>query len=299
MLVNKCMIADYNSSNLSRIKTGGKVAFFADVESETSLIRIINDAKRRDLPFYVIGAGSNVVLDDEYFSGIVVRLGRKYRSVEITDKYVLAGASVFMPTLGKKLATLGFDSFVYMSVIPGTIGGAVIMNAGITDNGVVSDRFYYADVLETSNMAIRRYFSDNMDFSYRSSCLKGTKNIVLKVAFELAYSQRNKIDEIISRIKRVKEMRKLKQPSIKRTFGSVFKSTKDHPAGWYLEQVGMKGMKIGGAMVANEHANWIVNTGNATSSDVKKLISIGCARVYEAYGVKLEREVIYLPQDIK
>ena len=186
-----------------------------------------------------------------------------------------------------------------MAVIPGTVGGAVRMNAGTTREGEIKDHFLSALVMDGLTGVIREYTKKDMQFEYRGSILSKSSSIIIQTTFVLPAAEETDPEGALNGVRSLLAARRAKQPKNQKNFGSTFKHPgAEYPAGWYLEKVGMKGMQKGGAMVAHEHANWIVNVDNATSGDVKHLIETGKQRVYEEFGVVLEREVVYLPEDI-
>jgi len=284
--------------DLTTYRIGGRAKYFLLAETANEVRDAVKWCKDEGLQWFLIGAGSNVLVDDEGFQGLVMKLGKKFSGVRVDhgNNIVTAGGAVRLPELGMRLAELGWEGFGYMCGIPGTVGGAVRMNAGTVD-GEIKENFISAKVITASGESV---MLDNtaMRFTYRDSMLVKERGIVLEAVFRLE----RKADPGVLKAKTevIISVRRSKQPIEPRNCGSVFKTpSTGKPAGWYLEQAGMKGMKIGGAMVAQEHANWIVNTGGATSRDIKELINIGQARVLEKFGVKLEREVIYFPEDIQ
>ena len=290
----------FDCSLLTRLRTGGSTAYFATVNSRSDLIQVTTFARDRSLPLFVIGAGSNVVISDEIFRGCVIKLSGEFRKIIFTDKKVTCGAGHSLIKLGLVLAKRGFSGYEYMAVIPGSVGGAVRMNAGTTKYGEIKDHFISATIMDPATGIIRKYTNEDMLFSYRGSSLLNSNRIILEASFELPRTGLYDSQFVFETIRRIQSERRKKQPRNPRTFGSVFKRPDSgQAAGWYLEKVGMKGLRVGGAMVPHEHANWIINTGGATSSDVRKLISIGQKRVLDEFGVVLEREVIYLPEDME
>ena len=296
------MKKNHSIKKLNRIMVGGRVSYFALVSSISDLKKVIHLSNEQRMPFYILGNGSNVLIDDEDFKGIVIKLSGRFKSVAFDSKNntVTTGAAFSLMELGNEIARRGYMGCAYMSVIPGTVGGAVRMNAGTHKEGEIKDHFLTACLFDPATCELSEYSKQTMMFAYRESILSKTNKIVVEVTFQPpeqreAYSQEaQKIasDLLASRL--------AKQPKNQRNFGSTFKHPNGpHSAGWYLERVGMKGFRAGDAMVAEEHANWIVNINNATSKDAKNLIDIGQKRVFEEYGVRLEREVVYLPQDIQ
>ena len=200
-----------------------------------------------------------------------------------------------MPALSSQCMSKGWGGFEFMCGIPGTMGGGVCINAGTSD-GEIKDHFISATVI-TPNGNVKVVGKDEVRFSHRHSMLANSRDIVLFVRFKLPYLDSS--ENIKGKIKKVIANRRAKQPKIKRNCGSVFKKPLGRkPAGWYIDQAGLKGLRIGDAMVAHEHANWILNLGNAKADQVKALISKIQDEVMKKFDVSLEREVIYVPEDI-
>lgn len=292
------MQKDISLKHFSKLHVGGKTKYFVHVTSSEQLFNVLRFANDNDLPWYIIGFGSNIIIDDATFNGVVIKLAEKFKKFCFSNKAVCCGAGVPLIKLGQLLAAKGFSGYEYMAVIPGTIGGAVLMNAGTTNHGVISDHFIRAFVLEPTTEKIIEYKKEDMNFDYRYTKLQNLNNIILDVEFRLDLESITSSKQIKSTISDIWKNRLAKQPKIRKNFGSVFKKPyKKKPAGWYLDQVCMKGLKIGDAGVPHEHANWIVNMGNATAKDVKAIIDIATQRVFDEFGIILEREVIYLPED--
>ena len=255
----------------------------------------LSQVKIKNLPWFLIGNGSNILVSDEGFPGVVIKLGGDFKKVVFDDDTVRAGGGVLLPALNRHCLSRGWGGFEFMCGIPGTIGGAVRMNAG-TKQGEIKDHFVSATVL-TPGGEIKQLLKKDLAFSHRHSMLVGSRDIVLSAMFAKPYIS-NKAD-IQKKIKEIIAARRQKQPRNKKNCGSVFKSPPGgKPAGWYIDQAGLKGFQVGDAMIAHEHANWIVNLGNATAKDVKAVISHIQNIVFQKFGIMLEREVIYVPEDI-
>lgn len=288
--------------NLNRIMIGGKSAYYALVSDLSNLKKILHFSEDQNIPYYVLGNGSNVLIDDEFFNGIVIQLAGDFSvmTFDCENNKVAAGAGSSLMQLGDEIAKRGYLGCTYMAVIPGTVGGAVRMNAGTHEEGEIKNHFLSAEVLEPGTGEVIQYSKEDMMFSYRRCALSQTRKIITRATFQLPQQKESFHNESQNIIRELLASRLAKQPKNERNFGSTFKHPKETcSAGWYLERVGMKGMRSGDAMVAEEHANWIINIKSAKSKDVKKLISLGQKRVFEEYGVQLEREVIYLPEDIE
>ena len=294
------IIKNYPLKERTTIKTGGYTRYFANASTIAEVQELLFFARESQLPFLTIGNGSNVLFSDEDFRGVVICLSGSLREITFDDdgRTVTAGAGASLMRLGNEIARRGILGCAYMAVIPGTVGGAVRINAGTLEEGDIKDHFLSALVLNPETGVISELGRDFMEFAYRESVLSRSHKIILQATFKLPQQENPFIEKAQKIVSDLLAVRKAKQPANQKNFGSTFKRPiPGNPPGWYLERVGMKGVRVGGAMVAEEHANWILNVDNATSSDVKKLIAIGQKRVFEEYGIHLRREVIYLPED--
>jgi UDP-N-acetylmuramate dehydrogenase len=293
---------NYSLKNLTTIKIGGSALYFSTPTTLLELKEILAFSIERHLQFYILGNGSNVLINDTDFNGIVIKLCGDFNKIFFheNDGIVTCGAGANLMKLGSTLAERGYIGCSYMGVIPGTIGGAVRMNAGTLEEGEIKDHFLHAHVLDPQSGDIQTYSAKDMQFSYRRCALSQSRKILLRVAFKLPQIPDKNQGEARKILISILAARRQKHPKVPLNFGSTFKRPfEGKPPGWYLEQVGLKGMRSGGAMVAEEHANWILNMGNATSQDVKNIISEGQKRVFDKFGINLEREVIYLPEDME
>lgn len=300
-IMPECIQRNYPLKQLSRFGTGGSAAYFARVCTRTELKDCLAFASDRAVPFYILGRGSNCLISDEDFNGLVLKLAGDfcYIRFEKEQRRITAGAGASLMKLGSRIAAEGYSGMAYMGVIPGTVGGAVRNNAG-TKQSSIQHHFARGLIYAAADGSIREVQHSDMAFSYRNSSLVQSKNIVLEATFTLPQSESLQQRTALSEIRTLREYRRRTNPKHRRTFGSTFKNPQgaDCTAGWYLEQAGMKGMCIGGARVADEHANWIINAGTARSHDVLSLIAVAQQRVYEQFGITLEREVVLLPEDI-
>jgi UDP-N-acetylmuramate dehydrogenase len=247
------------------------------------------------MPWFVLGAGSNILVSDDGFPGLVIRISGVFKEISFYENTVQVGAAVLLPILSRCFLENQWGGFEFMCDIPGTIGGAVLINAG-TRGGEIADHFISA-MIRTPDDQVRSMSKEEMAFSYRRTSLSGTQAIILSARFALPY--RAEKDSIHKKMEQIITNRRQKQPRNKRNCGSVFKSYPGQsPPGWYIEQAGLKGTRVGDAMVAFEHANWIVNLGNAKAEHVKSLIDRIQGEVFSRFNVKLEREVSYIPEDV-
>lgn len=277
---------DINLSNYCFYKTGGIARFFSSPQDINELQEILTYAKINNLKYYVFGVGSNVLFSDKTFEGIVITLKNLNRWIYFDGEYFYAGTGVLLDDFIKFTMNFGFSKIIYLSGIPGTIGGALYMNAGAF--GVeIKDFVVEAEVL-TEDFEIQIIKNYEIGFSYRKA-LGLINKIVLGAKFKLEFST-YKLKSYKTR-NTVLFRRKLKQPLEYPSCGSVFKRGSNYYAGALIEKCGLKGASIGGCEVSTKHANFIINKGGATSSDIYNLIQHVKEVVYQKFGVVLEEEV--------
>ena len=282
-------------ANHTTYRIGGPAKHFSFYQTIEDLQNVLGNIIKQGLSWFILGNGSNILVSDDGFPGVVIKLGGEFKKVVFGQDSVQVGAGVLLPSLSRHCLARGWGGFEFMCGIPGTIGGAVRINAG-TKQGEIRDHIISATVLTPAG-EIKTLTKDEMGFSYRHSRLAETRDIVLSATFTKPYAAEK--TDIREKIKEVIASRRQKQPRIKRNCGSVFKKPPGgKPAGWYIDQAGLKGYRVGDAIIAHEHANWIVNLGNAKAVDVKAIISHVQETVFQKFGIMLEREVIYVPEDI-
>ncbi len=229
----------------------------------------------------VLGRGSNVLVSDDGYDGTIAV--NRYETVTTRGDLVTAGSGTRLSVLAAVAAERGLSGLEWAHGIPGSVGGAVVMNAGAFGGGV-SRSLVYADVLESGD--VKRRYAEEFDFGYRRSGIRGT---VISATFA---TEPKPSHEIRERMAELAELRRKKQPRGK-SAGSVFKNPPGQSAGKILDEAGLKGCRRGGAIISREHANIIVNTGGATARDVVSLISV-MREALLARGVTAEEEIIYI-----
>ncbi len=278
--------ADFRLANKTTYKTGGEVRVFIepyDVEVLTKLIKFI---KKRKYKYFIIGNGSNVIIPDEKSDVIVIKLN-KLDQIDINVNSLTVGAGAVLPKLANDTALRGISCFEFASGIPGTVGGGVYMNAGAYGKEF-KDCLLKATVLNVNTLELEELTNEQLSFSYRKSFLQEAKHyIVINATF--TYTEANP-SHILDVIKTRRERRVETQPVSKATAGSVFKNPEGLAAWKLIDEAGLRGCKIGGAMVSEKHCNMIVNTGNATSKDIVKLIDYVKEVVKQRTGVELKTE---------
>ena len=274
--------------NFSTFRIGGELSCLLEVESTLLLKKILSVINSFKAKYRILGRGSNILFPDEGISEPIIKLGKKFNSiVKISnDEYAIGGATSLIE-LSAKTSRLGLAGLEFAGGIPASLGGAVIMNAGAYGSQL-ADIISWVDVIFQDGHE-ERIYENQLDFSYRH-CNIPVGGIVVSVGIKLVES-----DPINTETLRLNllEQRRDKQPLEYPSAGSIFKNPDfDRSAGWLLDQVGMKGVTIGGAMFAQKHANWIVNIeGKAKAKDVKELIDLAQKKVLSAYNIKLEPEL--------
>ena len=270
-------------------KIGGNAECFVVVNSEIELIQIIKYLTENNIDFFVMGNGSNLLVSDNGIKGVVLKLGEDFKKVECAGEYITVGASCGINTLAQSALANSLAGFEWAFGIHVTVGGAVFMNAGAY-GGTIADVVQKTIYLD-ENFNICTLDKDSHDFGYRKSAFKSgkIKGIILKTIIKL---REGKKEEIWANMQKYIGARIDKQPLNMPSAGSVFKRPDGHYVGKMLEELGLKGFCIGGAQVSEKHAGFIVNTGNATSKDVRELISYIKNKVKERYNVELETEIL-------
>jgi UDP-N-acetylmuramate dehydrogenase len=277
-------------SRFTTIGTGGPAAAFARPETVDELQEVLAYARDHDLPVAVVGLGSNLLVADEGFDGLVLKLAGELARAEVDGERLVAGGGAPNAVALHRARAAGLGGFEFACAIPGTTGGGVRMNAGAYDGD-------WAGILERALVVDAEHASwrtpEQLGLRYRRSDLKPGE-IVARVEFRLASRPPLEIKAVIADLQ---ARRKAAQPTNKRTYGSVFKNP-DHEltAGRMLEACGLKGYRIGGAQISPRHANFIENADEARSDDAIALMDEARRRAYEQHGVELEHEVVFLGQ---
>lgn len=266
---------------------GGPARAFFEARSRQALKKALALAQELDLPVFMLGAGSNVLFDDAGFEGLVITLGGAFRQVTADESQgaVTAGAGAALAALVSASVGARLTGLEFLAGIPGQVGGAVCMNAGAY-GAQLADRLIRVEVL-TPGLDEKRITRAQLSPVYRDMGLPRGM-VVLEASFRLEKGDQKASQELV---KTTLETRKGKHPHGQRSAGSVFKNPATEPAGALIERAGLKGARIGGAEISIQHANFIVNTGSATASDVRKLIQLAQREVARQCGVALEPEV--------
>ena len=267
-------------------KVGGNARYYLVPESFDDVKKALEFAQEKKLPHYIIGKGSNLLFSDDPYEGVVIEIGSGLNDITITGTTIEADAGVSLATLSKKAADESLAGLEFASGIPGTVGGAVVMNAGAYD-GEIKNVLKEVKILSNNNEIIPKKqtsLTSHTDIVF----FQNNSDIVLSATFEL--QQGNK-EEIISKIKELNAKRKEKQPLEFPSAGSTFKRPEGYFAGKLIQDSGLRGFSVGGAQVSEKHCGFVVNTGDATAADIYELITKVRQIVLEKQGVELEPEV--------
>lgn len=280
---------DYPLARLTTVRTGGAADWFGRPGDEESLLAALRWADAEGLPVGLIGSGSNLLVADEGFHGVALKLDGELAAIEREGERVVCGGGYRFPSAAAKTAGWGLSGLEFGVNIPGTAGGAVRMNANAY-GGQLARVLEWVDVATATGLDRRA--PEQLDFTYRHSNLREGE-VVARASFHLTPADP---DEIRATLASMRERRREAQPSGIKTFGSTFKNPEDEraggrSAGQLLEAAGCRGLRHGGARFSEKHANFVENDRDATTADVLELMAEGRRRVHERFGVVLEPEV--------
>lgn len=274
-------------------KTGGPADFLAFPKSVTEVKALLEECRQNNLPWMVLGNASNLIVRDGGIRGLVIML-EKLNNIEVKGNQITSQAGAKLIDTTYVALEHHLTGFEFACGIPGSIGGAVFMNAGAY-GGEIKDVFVSCEVLYPDGQ-IKTLSSKEMAFSYRHSAIQAQHCIVLSATFDL---QVGNYDEIKSKMDELTHLRASKQPLEYPSCGSVFKRPVGHYTGPLIEQAGLKGMTIGGAQVSEKHAGFIVNINHATATDYVNLIQYIQKVIKEKFDVTLETEVRIIGEEVQ
>jgi UDP-N-acetylenolpyruvoylglucosamine reductase len=280
---------DYPLTRLTTVRAGGAADLFARPETEVALVELLAWARSEGIEVGVVGSGSNLLVADAGFRGLVLKLGGELTMVEREGTRVVCGGGARLPSATAQTARWGLTGLEFGINIPGTVGGAVRMNANAY-GGQLARVLEWVSVCTAGG--VDRRLPGELGFSYRRSNL-GSDEVVSRASFQLAEGEVAQVKGVLAEMR---TKRREAQPSGIKTFGSTFVNPGDErargrTAGQLLEAAGCQGLEVGGARFSPKHANFVENTGDATTADVLALMAAGRRRVHERFGIVLEPEV--------
>ncbi|MCI5687441.1 MAG: UDP-N-acetylmuramate dehydrogenase [Emergencia sp.] len=281
---------DIEMKDYTSFKAGGKAAEMVIVESVEELREILAEIDQAKRPYLMLGNGSNTLIKDSGFSGTVVKLGESFHQVKIhgeSGEKLVCGCGALMSSVAKAALAESLTGFEFASGIPGSIGGAVFMNAGAY-GGEMKDIVESVNLVSRDGKVLRTVSGEEMDFSYRHSILQETGEVAVSVVLHLS---KGDVAEISETMRDLTKRRNEKQPVQYPSAGSFFKRPEGFFAGKLIQDAGLKGLSVGGAQVSELHSGFIINKGGATATDIIDLMHLVQNTVFDKFGVKLEPEV--------
>ncbi len=280
--VHKDVVMKYHNY----FKIGGTADIFVTPDSVEQIISVIKLCKENDVKYTVIGNGTNLLVLDGGIRGVVIKLADNFSSCVLEQNSIIAQSGAKLSDISELAMKNELSGFEFACGIPGTIGGASIMNAGAYD-GEMKDVVSYVTIIDEDANLVKLSL-DDMKYGYRYSSLTGTNNIIVEVELKLKCGDSTEIQQ---KIDDYNERRSTKQPLDMASAGSTFKRPKGHYAGKLIQDSGLRGVRYKNAQVSKKHCGFIVNTGEATASEVLTLIEIVQKTVYDKFGIMLEPEV--------
>lgn len=274
-------------ANHTTIKIGGPADLFVEPSSVENLQLAMELIREYNVNWRAIGRGSNLLVSDQGIEGVVIKLGMGINELEIDGTKITVGGGYSLVALATQISRKGLSGLEFASGIPGSVGGAVYMNAGAHGSDI--SKILEKVLILFEDGKLEWVSNEEMEFSYRTSVLqKKRPGIVIKAIFQLTEGDRDKIS---AEMKKNKEYRKVTQPWDSPCAGSIFRNPLPNYAGKLIEEAGLKGYSIGGAKISEMHGNFIVNNGGAKAEDVLSLIQYVKDQIFEKYQVTMETEV--------
>lgn len=283
----ECIKKDEPMGKHTTFRVGGNADFFVEIGSDRELANIIKYLKQTDHSYFILGNGSNLLVGDKGYEGVILHLGDRFARIQVENETVTAQAGALLSAVAKTAAKSGLTGLEFASGIPGTIGGAMVMNAGAYDGEM--KQVVTQVTLMTEEGEILESDNETMEFGYRSSIVKYRPLIVLSAKLTLA---KGDVTEIQKKMDDFGNRRRSKQPLEYPSAGSTFKRPEGYFAGKLIMDAGLRGYRIGGAQVSEKHCGFIINVGNATAADISELMDEVTEKVEEQFAVTLEPEVI-------
>lgn len=280
------IIKDERMAKHTTFKVGGNADLFVCPSNINELSHAMKTCKTFNIPYYIIGNGSNIIVKDNGFRGAIIQVYKNLNNVTIEDNIITADAGILLSKLAKLIANESLEGFEFASGIPGTLGGAVYMNAGAY-GGDMSKVIVSADVIDEKGDIIT-LSNEKLELGYRTSIIQKNNYIVLSAVLKCKKGNKEKIRRLIEELN---SKRKEKQPLEYPSAGSTFKRPEGYYAGKLIMDSGLRGHQIGNAQVSEKHCGFIVNKGTATADDIINLIDYVKNTVKDKYDVNLETEV--------
>jgi UDP-N-acetylmuramate dehydrogenase len=277
-------------SDKTTYKIGGPARFYVEPSNQREISEALGFARERSAPVFVLGRGSNVLISDRGWPGMVIDVSARFECIEWNGDFAQCQSGALLNRLVREMLDRGLCGLENLGGIPGSIGGALVMNAGAFGQSV-SNCLVSADYLDLDDMSMRSVAAAGFQAGYRTSFFKGKNAFILSATFRFPADFSGGAREVFNQtlVKRAE-----KHPLDLPNCGSVFKNIPPYPASVLIEQCGLKGRRCGGAEVSCKHANFIVNRDHASAEDIRRLIALVQKTVFEMRGILLEPEVIFV-----
>ena len=287
---NNIALAKYTS-----FRIGGPAKFFTDAKNENDVIEALRFARENNAPFFVLGSGTNILIQDKGFDGVVIR--NQLKEIKMDGDLVVAETGLMLPIINNFINQNGRVGFEKLTTVPGTLGGAIYNNAHWKDD-LLSNYIEWIEVIDPKDpeLKVQRIPLEKLEFGYDNSLIKKNNLVALRAALKLPLG-----DTVESKKTLIGYMKNRTdtQPYGTANSGCMFQNVQQNlgpgnhgtSAGWLIEQVGMKGASVGDAVISEKHGNFFINKGNASSEDILKLVAMAKEKVKEKFGVDLELEV--------
>lgn len=281
------VLRDEPMSRHTTFRVGGTADFFVEIGSPEELVDIMHYLTETDRPYFILGNGSNLLVGDKGYEGVILHLGERFNKITVEGNTITAQAGALLSTVAKTAAKNGLSGMEFAAGIPGTIGGAVVMNAGAYEGEM--KQIVTGVTVMTREGEILELDNETMEFGYRTSIIKNRPFVVLSASIGL---EKGDPSCISSKMDDFNNRRRSKQPLEYPSAGSTFKRPEGYFAGKLIMDAGLRGYRVGGAQVSEKHCGFIINMGNATAADISELMDEVIEKVEEQFSVVLEPEII-------
>jgi UDP-N-acetylmuramate dehydrogenase len=267
-------------------RVGGPADYFVTPQTAEEVAKVIETCTQEKVPYYIVGNGSNLLVSDKGYEGVIIQIYKQMNQVKVEGAQIHAQAGALLSMIAKRALDAELTGFEFAAGIPGTLGGACVMNAGAY-GGEMKDVLKSVTVL-TDKGEVKTLAKEELELGYRTSVIAKKGYIVLEAVLELQKGEKEKIQAVMDDLK---ERRVTKQPLEYPSAGSTFKRPEGYFAGKLIQDAGLRGFQVGGAQVSEKHCGFVINKDQATASDVMNLMNQVSDKVYEEFGVRLQPEV--------
>lgn len=280
------VLLDEPMSKHTTFRVGGPADYFVMPKNVQEVQDVVALCHQMGVPYYVVGNGSNLLVSDRGYRGVILQIYKEMNQIQVEGTTVKVQAGALLSKVGSKTLEAGLSGFEFAAGIPGTVGGAVVMNAGAY-GGEMKNILKSATVLSPEGRVFTLYNGD-LELGYRTSVIAKKEYVVLEAEYELQAGEK---EAIRARMDELKVQRATKQPLEFPSAGSTFKRPEGYFAGKLIQDAGLRGFQVGGAQVSEKHCGFVINTGDATAADILRLMELVSEKVMQQFGVKLEPEV--------